>query len=486
MRISRREFLISGGIAVGTFPWQQIRAAVAGVQVNDVHSQLNLTTVRDIMQPNGEHDILLQVQQSLKTNQPLAVCGARHAAGGQQFLRDHTLIDVTKFSQVTNFNKEAGVVTVQSGLQWDAMQRYLDQNQTNQSHVWAINQKQTGLNTLTIGGTVGANAHGQGLQLKPFVQDIESFRLATGTGERINCSRTENKELFALVVGGYGLFGIVLDLNLKLVAKQKVKRKLKQISLADLETEYNGAVERKCRYAHFQINIDDTSNKFLEDGFFSSYESVPNDTPVTRDAGVTPEHWLDMVHLAHTNRAQAFKNYVALLQSSDSTVDWADEWQNNLYVPNYHARFDDQTPATEVLTEFFVPMSKLEQFLVQAKQYFVQNNLSIIYSVVRFIEKDTDSFLPWAKERFVCVIFNFHTVHTKSEIAKTMAAFSFLIDKAIEASGTFYLTYQHVATRKQLLACYPEFNQFLVAKQKYDPKGIFQSDWYRWHRNLLK
>jgi FAD/FMN-containing dehydrogenase len=34
-------------------------------------------------------------------------------------------------------------------------------------------------------------------------------------GAIVECSRTNNQELFSLVLGGYGLFGILLDVNFK-------------------------------------------------------------------------------------------------------------------------------------------------------------------------------------------------------------------------------------------------------------------------------
>jgi hypothetical protein len=45
---------------------------------------------------------------------------------------------------------------------------------------------------LTIGGTVGANAHDQGLLLKPFVGDVQSLRLLLADGDLVECSREKN------------------------------------------------------------------------------------------------------------------------------------------------------------------------------------------------------------------------------------------------------------------------------------------------------
>ncbi len=63
--------------------------------------------------------------------------------------------------------------------------------------------------------------------MKPFIEDIESFKLINAEGEIVHCSRVENKELFRLAVGGYGLFGIVLSVTLRLTKRQKLERIVK-------------------------------------------------------------------------------------------------------------------------------------------------------------------------------------------------------------------------------------------------------------------
>jgi FAD/FMN-containing dehydrogenase len=66
-----------------------------------------------------------------------------------------------------------------------------------------------------------------------------------------------------------------------------------------------------------------------------------------------------------------------------------------------------------------------------------------------------------------------------------MLAWSYLIDRAIELNGTFYLTYQHVADKKQIVASYPHFEKFLQLKLQHDPHEVFQSDWYRWYKKVF-
>jgi FAD/FMN-containing dehydrogenase len=60
-----------------------------------------------------------------------------------------------------------------------------------------------------------------------------------------------------------------------------------------------------------------------------------------------------------------------------------------------------------------------------------------------------------------------------------------LIGLGIKYGGRYYLTYHKHATREQVEACYPQFPEFLRLKRQYDPREIFQSDWYRHYRDMF-
>jgi len=124
--------------------------------------------------------------------------------------------------------------------------------------------------------------------------------------------------------------------------------------------------------------------------------------------------------------------------------------------------------------------------LDEVREDFRKNNVELIYGTIRLIEKDQESFLPWARQSYACTIFNLHTEHTPEGIAHSAEAFRRLIDMAARRNGTYYLTYHRYARREQVLACYPQFPQFLQLKRKYDPAERFQSDWYRHYKTMFK
>ena len=68
-----------------------------------------------------------------------------------------------------------------------------------------------------VAATLSVNAHGWPVPFGPFGSTVRAFRLMLPSGELVTCSPTENAELFGLVTGGYGLFGVVVDLDVAMV-----------------------------------------------------------------------------------------------------------------------------------------------------------------------------------------------------------------------------------------------------------------------------
>jgi len=109
----------------------------------------------------------------------------------------------------------------------------------------------------------------------------------------------------------------------------------------------------------------------------------------------------------------------------------------------------------------------------------------LIYGTVRLIERDTDTLLAWAREPWACVIVNLCTEHTPEGLERAASAFRSLIGLALPRGGSYFPTYHRWATLEQLLAAHPRFPDFVDAKRRLDPGGVFRSDWYRHYAALL-
>jgi FAD/FMN-containing dehydrogenase len=459
-----------------------------GIWLNDVHSQLNPTRVRQLLTPRSRDELAEIVGSASQKTLPISVSGCRHSMGGEQFATDSIGIDMRSLNRVISFDPEHGLVEAEAGIQWPKLIRTYLNAQANSAKQWGIAQKQTGADTFTLGGSLSSNVHGRGLAMKPLISNVESFTLINADGKSICCSRHENNELFRLAIGGYGLFGLIETVTLRLVPRQKLRRVVEITRASDLPNRFDERIARGFLYGDFQFLVDEKSPDFLQRGVFSCYQPIDQHEPIVAKRELRDDDWLELLRLAYTDREKAFKRYSDYYLSTNGQTYWSDTNQLSAYLPNYAQKIRDQIGGEEsslVITETYVPRERLPDFLAQAAELLRSNRTIAIYGTVRLIEKDNESFLAWAKEPYACVIFNLLTFHRSAGIEASARSFRRLIDLAIARGGSYDLTYHKFAKPEQVMGCYPQFKQFLELKTKYDSAERFQSDWYRHYRELF-
>ncbi len=458
--------------------------------VNDVHSRLNRTVVERVETPASVAELQAAMRRAADDGLPVAVAGGRHAMGGQQFATGGVLLDMRGLDRIVGFDPVRGRVEIQAGMQWPALIGELHRLQRDGTQPWSIAQKQTGADRMTIGGAVAANIHGRGLAMRPFVADVESVTLIGADGELRQASRTENPELFRLVVGGYGLFGVAATVTLRLVPRRTLRRVVEIITVDSLMESFAQRIDAGFLYGDFQFAIDPDSDDFLRRGVFSTYEPVDPATPIpSAQHALAGEDWQRLLHLAHTRKSEAFAAYSRHYLATSGQLYHSDLHQLADYLDDYHPALDRAMgaahPGSEMITEIYVPRHRLEDFLAEAREDFRRERVNLVYGTIRLIERDDESFLAWAREPWACTIFNLHVDHTPGAIARSGEHFRRLIDMAVRRGGSYYLTYHRHATREQVLACHPRLPALLRAKRAHDPAERIQSDWYRHYRDML-
>lgn len=461
-----------------------------GVLVNDIHSQLNATRMRAVHKPTSVDQLAQVVRDAAYHVRPVALAGGRHAMGGQQFAAGADLIDMNGLTRVIEFERNTGEIEVEAGMQWPALYEYLRTSQVGAHPQWTFVQKQTGADRLSIGGALAANAHGRGLLYAPFVGDVIAFTLVDYKGSMRRCSRTENAELFRAAIGGYGLFGAVASVRLRLTPRHAVQRVVEVIDLQDLPRRFEERIAAGFRYGDFQFATDLDSDALLHRGVFSCYGPTTL-TPPPSDARkqLSPENWKELLYLAHVDRARAFRMYSEYYLGTTGQVYWSDEHQMSTYIDDYHTTLGDRLGhfrhGGEMITEIYVPRDALVRFLGDVRSDFRASRAELIYGTVRLIEPDRETLMAWATQPYACIIFNLHVTPTDTGIAKATQEFRKLIDRGLSYGGRYYLTYHRWATREQVLSAYPQFPEFLRQKRRFDPEERFVSDWYRHHKQLL-
>ena len=463
---------------------------VRSFDINDVHSRLNPTSVKQIVTPRDCDEVRQVIRGAQDRGDSAAIAGGRHAMGGQQFLSSGTLIDMCNMQEILSMDCERGLVEVEAGAMWSDFIPKLRQVQSVCENRWSVIQKQTGADRMSIGGALAANGHGRGLTLKPIVQDVESFILVDADGRAIECSRTSNSDIFALAIGGYGLFGVITSATIRLQPAGQLERVVEIFDIEKLPEAFEQRISDGYLYGDFQYMTDETSDDFMRAGVFSCYR--PFDGPTTTvDASrsmLSADDWTRLIYLGHVDKAAAYAAYADFYMGTNGQTYDIDEFQLSVYIDGYHAELDrmmgSENPGSEMITEIYVPLGQLPAFMSKASDTLRREQANVIYGTIRLIEQDDETFLNWANQRYACIVVNLHIEHTEAGVAKAADAFRALIDDATALGGSYFLTYHRWATEDQVKRAYPQFGEFLELKRRHDPANVFCSDWYEHYRNI--
>jgi FAD/FMN-containing dehydrogenase len=459
--------------------------------VNDIHSQLNHTTVDSVIAVESMAALQQVVRTAAATGRQISIAGGRHAMGGQQFGRGTLLLDMRSLSRVVELDSERGLVVVEAGIDWPHLVNHLLWAGAGRTGQWGIIQKQTGADRLTIGGALSSNIHGRGLTLRPLIADVESFDLVDPSGRMLTCSRETNSELFALAIGGYGLFGVIARVTLRLQHRHKVQRSVSVVDVEALPDLFENRIAAGFEYGDCQFATALESREFLRSGVFACYRRVDDSRPIPEHQRTLTVHdWQRLLLLAHVDKPRAFAEYARHYMSTDGQLYWSDTHQLASYEDDYHSAIDRTlgalTKGSEMISELYVRRGDLCRFMTSARREARRRQMNVIYGTIRLIEQDDESVLAWAREPWACVVFNLHVDHSPHGVRKAEHDFRCLIDCAADLGGSYYLTYHRWATRDQVERCHPRIREFLARKREYDPGELLTSDWYEHHVRLLE
>src|SRR3984885_1630563 len=215
MSVSRRRFLAGAAALTALQPACRADAAVrhrpsAPFMLDDA-SRLNATPInrQAILTAADEgrllHELRATLGEAASSGRPVAMGGARHSMGGQSLPRNG--IAASFAAAAIEPDRERRIYRVSAGARWRDVIRVLDPIGFSP----AVTQSN---HDFSIGGTLSVNAHGWPVPFGPFGSTLRRFRIMLADGSVVTCSNSENAELFRLAVGGYGLFGIVIDAGL--------------------------------------------------------------------------------------------------------------------------------------------------------------------------------------------------------------------------------------------------------------------------------
>jgi len=464
----------------GPFTWLQDKPGTKALPKGyaDDASRLNRTGVAEVWSIPAEpaaaeiqlRDLLRRARtQGLR----VAIAGARHTMGGHTICPDGIVVDMLPFNHM-ELDSGKRVLHVGAGARWSEIIPYLDSRGCSV----AIMQSN---NNFSVGGSISVNCHGWQHNCPPIASTVESLRLMKADGSIVRCSREDNAELFSLVLGGYGLFGIILDVDLRVVPNERYRAEVETLPsekyVSRFSDKVNGAADIGMVYG--RLCVVPGEKTFLREAILTTFRQAPcknEDIPRLKSPGFS------------MLRREVFRAQIG--SKAGKEIRWNAEKvlgervgrkyfsRNQLLDEGAETYEEHNADRTDVLHEYFIPPQRVGTFLKRARAIIPRHHGDLLNVTIRNVLLDKDTMLRYSNQDMFAFVMLFNQPRTAEADERMETMTQELIDAAIECGGRYYLPYRLHATKAQLFKAYPQAAAFFQRKRHYDPEEIFQNQFY--------
>jgi FAD/FMN-containing dehydrogenase len=466
--------------------WQQ-----RGGTINDI-SCLDRTAVYGIVRITTVEDIKNALQFARENKLRVSMAGMKHSMGGQAFFKNNLVLDMKEFKAI-QLNEAEKTITVESGATWHAIQDFLHPN-------YAVKSMQS-TDIFTVGGSISVNAHGMDHLAGSVGSSIRSMRVMLADGSIVNVSREENSELFDLVVGGYGLFAVILEVELEIVDNDVYQTERQLVSYKEFPEIFENEILPDLNLGLFYGHLSTAKGSLLDEMIFYKYTKVDigeADVPPLGEVsgiklrrfvfnfsklGTVPMNlkwYLEknveplMESCTIVPRTQAMAEGEACFVSRNEPMHDSVKYINN-----------NLKSETDILHEYFIPREQFVTFVDGLRKIVQDHNVNLLNASVRVIHPERN-FLNYAPDEMYSIVLYINQP-TTSEGNKHMGIVTReLIDLTADVTGRFFLPYQLHYTPEQLQRSYPMIGEFFAAKKLYDPEGLFTNTFYEKYEKFIQ
>lgn len=439
----------------------------------DDASRANRTRVERVWRAPAERDraereLAEILKQAARDGKRVAIAGARHTMGGHTQYPDGIVLDMSDLNGI-RVDVPQKRVHAGAGARWSSVIPALDAAGLSV----AVMQSN---HDFSIGGSLGANCHGWQPRRPPIASSVRSMRVMLADGRVLQTSRDENRELFSLVLGGYGLFGIVLEAELDVVDNERYRAERFEISVDDYVATWRREVAEHANVGMAFGRLSVAPGGFLTDAILTVFRREPGPVPELE----APAHaWLKRAIFRGSQGSEYGKGLRWKLERSFSEQVGADALsRNQLLFESAHVYSDHSVETTDVLHEYFVPPEDFTGFVADLGRIVKEHAADLMNVTLRDVTRDDVGFLSYADRDLISLVLSFNQPRTEAGNEKQQALTRALCDAVLRHHGRHYLPYRLHATREQLVKEYPRLDAFFQKKRELDPGELFQNRFY--------
>ncbi len=437
-------------------------------------SELNKTKIKSKVILKPDLDIAIKQLDSLTKlakmeNISISIVGKKHSMGGQTINDNSLYLSLEKINHLEFDNKE-NLLTIGSGATWiDAI--YFLNKRKKSVHVMQS------FSDFSIGGSISVNAHGWHPGAGPLGNTIQELLVYTPEQGVTKCSPNLNNELFSLVIGGYGLYGIILEAKIKVIDNIKLKYSLKIINPDNYVNIYKHMTENDPNINLIYGRLDVSYDNFLNEATINTYNSVSTE-PIKSILNYKINEFKRMIFMAsvrsnYGKKLRWFleKRITPLINDKITTRNFILDDRSDL-IKNKHQG------SVDILHEYFIPDSNVNNFIDGLKSILPNEKIDLLNITIREVATDIVSIMPYARENVFGFVMLFNQLKTENHEIEMKQLTQQLINLCHKHKGVYYLPYRLHASSDQFHKQYPMAETAFNLKSKYDKAHILRNKLY--------
>ncbi len=478
MGFTRRAVLLGAGVAAGAVGtrWmgpqnpvldgvQVITPAAAEGTLNDASLLSETPIFKHITLTDDPGETLLtalraELTEAKTAGRPVNLSAARHSMGGQSIPQGgHAITFDNGLVEPGD-----GLFRAHAGARWRDVIRALDP-------VGLSPKVMQSNHDFGVASTFSVNAHGWPTQFGPMGSTVRSVKMLLADGTHITASRTENADIFAAAMGGYGLIGLITELTVDAAPNMLLEPTFQTMPAADFATTFEAKVGT-VPMAYGRLNIDRAG--FFTDAMLVSYTPVEGEIPPATESGLLSKISRSIF------RAQVGNEWVKHRRWGIETgigASLAGASSRSSLMNEPVITLDDRDPTrTDILHEYFVAPDKFGEFLTAARAIIPDSYQELLNITLRWVDQDATSLLSYAPNgpRIASVLLFSQEMSARSE-ADMQWMTARLIDAVHAIGGSYYLPYRPHATPAQFATGYVRAAEFAAFKRQIDPALVFRN-----------
>ena len=433
--------------------------------------------VERVVTADNRQDLKRIVKQANENGQQISISGLQHSQGGHTYYKNGVVLDMRTFNQVLELDEQQKTIRVEAGATWEDVQEAI------QPYGFALKVTQS-QSIFTIGGSLSVNAHGRDIRFGSMAETVKEMTLLTSEGEIKTLYRDDPDEWMTYVLGGYGLFGVILDVTLDLTDNDLYTIHTEEMKTTDYESYFERVLAQQKTAMHY-ARVSVAPNSFLDEMVVVNYvhtDKTDHPSNLKKEEGVRLSKFaLDDGRKGGTWGNLfwgAQKRYIASLDGKEITRNNAMRSESIFMEFNKPGR-------VEVLQEFFVPVDAFEEYVTDLKTVILANDKNQDCKVhnitVRYAAQDNYTTLNYANKNMLGLVVLIQHGLTDEAVSNATSIIQNWTDVTLKHGGTYYLPYYRYQIKQQFRQSYPKWKEFKEQKQRKDPNDVFQNMFYEYY-----